>query len=255
MLDLPLLTDTDLDKPGYYVMLAGAFNAWQGGSLYVDAASPSTAHRFRLDIITPTSGSAWEMVAASTFNVPQGIGAQRARARHARLQYWDRLSVLTVRIANGMDLQSAAEDGHADAAAERHGDRRRGGAVRHRRRHGQRAVEARELPARAARHRAMIDGHAPASRSCAWRSRSAASRPPRRTSGCTDSYRALSLYADNSSQELFSFADTGNSCEPYTVKVYQKFRNVDSDVTVVVVAARAPGRPVALRLRRHPADQ
>jgi hypothetical protein len=50
--------------------------------------------------------------------------------------------------------------------------------------------------------------------------------------GVTDNYRALSLYADNSTQELFSFADTGSSCKPYTVAVYQKFRNLDGDVTV-----------------------
>ena len=47
MLDMPLLNDTDIDRPGFYVMLAGAFNEWQGGTLYVDAAVAERRHRLR----------------------------------------------------------------------------------------------------------------------------------------------------------------------------------------------------------------
>ena len=48
LLDLPLLSDTDTDGPGFYVVLAGAFNGWQGGALMVDAAAPATATAYGL---------------------------------------------------------------------------------------------------------------------------------------------------------------------------------------------------------------
>ena len=49
--------------------------------------------------------------------------------------------------------------------------------------------------------------------------------------GQQDTFQALSIMATNPSQVGFTFTDTGNSCRPYTVKVYRKFRNDDGDVT------------------------
>ena len=38
--------------------------------------------------------------------------------------------------------------------------------------------------------------------------------------------------ADNSSVQPFTFTNTGNSFRPYTVSVYQRFRNTEGDVTI-----------------------
>jgi len=47
-----------------------------------------------------------------------------------------------------------------------------------------------------------------------------------------DAFRAISVGQDTSTAVNVNFTDTGNSCKPYTVYVYQKFRDADGDVTV-----------------------
>ena len=233
MLDTPLLSDTDTDGPGFYVMLCGAFNAWQGGSLYVDAAAPSVASAFGLDMITPTSGSAWEMVASSTFNVPQGI-CLNALAPKMHACYWDRESELTVLISNGMHLLSASED---DMLIQPLNATIIGGEVVQ----YASAVQVGSSSLwklsnflrglRGTEH--LINGH----QNGEYFVRMASSINRVVTTmadiGVQDSYEALSTLQSTSTAAVpFPFTDTGNAMRPYTVKVYRKFRNVDGDVEV-----------------------
>ena len=231
LLDVPLLSDNDVDKPGFYVILTGAFNKWQGGSLYVDAASPTTAKAFGLSIQTPTSGSAWEMVASSTFNVPHGVVLD-ALAPGMHSAYWDRASVIHVRISNGMDLLSASEADiliqalnatviggevvqYANATDLGNGLWRLDTFLR-----GLRGTER------------LMDGHVNGEYFVRLSTSLSRVTTTKADIGSADNFQAVSLMADNSAVESLTFTDTGASCKPYTVYVYRTLRDVDGDVTV-----------------------
>ena len=230
MLDTPLLSDGDADTPGFYTVLAGLYNEWQGGSLYVDAATASIANAYGVAIVTPAAGSAWEMVASSSINVPQGV-VLNALAPKMHACYFDRLSVLTVHIFNAMDLLSASESDlliqslnatyiggeivqYATAVNLGNGMWRLSNFLR-----GARGTE----------H--MINGHAPGEKFV--RLTGALNRVPTTKAelNSNDSFQAVSINS-TIAPTGFSFTDTGNSCKPYTVKVYEKFRNVDGDVSI-----------------------
>lgn len=106
MFDCPLLQDGDPDTPGFYVILCGAMNAWQGGAIYVDDAAPQVATAYGLTITTPSSGAAWGVIAQSRFNVPHGV-AVSTLAKNMQPCYWDDVSVLLVQIGNKMGMASA----------------------------------------------------------------------------------------------------------------------------------------------------
>ena len=231
MLDLPFLYDTDADKPGYYVVLAGAFNSWQGGTLYVDGASPSVASAYGFTITTPTSGSAWQAIASSQFNIPHGVVLDKL-APGVHSCYWDRVSVITVRIANAMDLQSASEDDmlvqplnvtviggeivqYAKAEDLGNGLWRLSNFLR-----GLRGTER------------LIDGHV--NGQYFVRLTAAVNRvvTTKADIGIEDSFQVISLTADGSTALGFKFTDTANCLKPYTVRVYRSFRDADGHVEV-----------------------
>jgi hypothetical protein len=250
MLDLPLLFDGDSDKPGFYVMLAGAANAWQGGGLFVDAASASVSNAFGLPIVTPSAGSAWEMVASSTFNIPQGLVINKL-APNMHGCYWDRETSLTVRVINGMDLISANEDDmlvqslnatvigngpiydnstppqiigrspwevvqYATATPHGNGLYTLTNFLR-----GLRGTE------RAINHHVAGESFVRLSDSLSRVIMTQAEL------NVPSVYETMSNQMGTASAQIIpSFTNTGNSARPYTVKVFEKFRDVDGDVRV-----------------------
>ena len=232
LLDLPILFDQDLDKPGYYVVVAGMFNAWGGGTLYVDTASPSVATAYGLTAITPTAGSAWQTIASSQFNVPHGV-VLNTLAPGMHSCYWDRVSVITVHIFNGMGLLSANEQDmlsqplnvtvigtevvqYAIAVDLGNGLWRLSNFLR-----GLRGTERR------------IDGHATGERFI--RLTSAVQRVVTTIGdvGQADSFRSVSVGQDASTAIEFTATDFGSAVKPYTVAVYERFRDATTgDVRV-----------------------
>ena len=232
LLDVPLLFDNELDKPGYYVVLTGMFNSWGGGALYVDAATPSVASAYGFTITTPTAGSSWETIASSQFNIPHGV-VLNALTSGLHSCYWDRVSVLTVHIYNGMSLQSANEDDmltqalnvtmigaeivqYATAVDLGNGLWRLSNFLR-----GLRGTERR------------IDDHANGERFVRLSQALQRVVTTKADIGQTDSFRSVSVGQDASTAIDFTFTDFGSSVRPYTVLVYERFRDATSgDVRV-----------------------
>jgi hypothetical protein len=227
LLDLPLLFDNDVDKPGFYVVLAGMFNSWGGGSLYVNAASPSVATAYGFTITTPTAGSSWESIASAQFNLPHGVALNALQPRMVSC-YWDRASVITVSIYNGMRLQSANEEDmltqalnvtvigdeivqYATAVDLGNGLWRLSNFLR-----GLRGTERR------------IDGHATGERFVRLTSAVQRVITTKGDIGQTDSFRSVSVGQDASTAIDFTFTDYGASVKPYSVKVYERFRDKSS---------------------------
>jgi hypothetical protein len=248
MMDIPLLYDTDKDSPGFYVMLTGAANKWQGGGLYVDAASPSVATAFGLAMITPTSGSAWELVASSTFNVPQGIAINKL-APNMHGCYWDRETVLTVKVINGMDLVSAAEDDMLvqplNATVIGNGPiYDSGGNIVGRTPwevvqyanvldKGNGVFEVSNFLRGLRGTERAINGHVNGESFVRLTDSLSRVLTTQAELNVPDTYRTMSTNTDSSgAQNIPAFADTGNSLKPYTVKVHSTLRDVDGDVTV-----------------------
>jgi hypothetical protein len=235
MLDLPLLTDNEPDRPGFYVALTGAFNQWQGGSLYVDAAAPSVAAAYGLNVAAPSSGSLWTLIAGNSINIPQGI-VLNALDGTVQAGYWDRISVLTVRINNGVGLLSASEEDllsnplnvsvcngeifqYANATDLGNGLWRLDTFLR-----GLRGTEYR------------IPMHSGGEAFVRLTSSVTKVFTTKADIGVTDSFRTISTYADISTAVTFSFTDSGNCVKPYTVKVLSTFRDSGTgDVSVTFV--------------------
>jgi len=221
-----LLQDSDTDSPGFYTVLAGAFNGWQGGALYVDAAAASVSTAYGLQIVTAASGSSWEAVAASMVNVPHGV-AGTALSPAMNGAYWDRLSSIIVTIFNAMDLQSAAE---ADCLIQPLNATWIGGEVVQYANAASLGNNMWKLTTFLRGLRGterLIGGHA------------AGESFVRLTSGLnrvltikselniTDSFQALTNMSPNTSATPFSFTDTGNSLRPYTPAIFGK--NIDAE--------------------------
>ena len=232
LFDVPLLSDTDLDKPGFYTVLAGAFNSWQGGALLVDAAAQSTATAFGLNILTPTSGSAWEVVASNSINSPHGT-VLNVLASGIASGYWDRASELTVLIANGMDLSSSDEDSmlvqplnatiiggevvqFATAIDLGNGLWKVKNFLR-----GLRGTER------------LINSHTTGEKFVRLSSSMQRVVTTKADIGVADSFQSASAYSTGTTASTFNFTDTGGSMKPLTVSIYEKFRdNVTHDVRV-----------------------
>jgi hypothetical protein len=229
--DIPLLTDQDVDGPGFYAVLAGAFNGWQGGSLYVDAASASISSAYGVATSTASSGSSWEAIAASTFNVPHGIVLDKlAPSMHAC--YWDRASVIHVRIANGMNLVSAAENDILSQPLNatiignevvQYGSVTNLGNGMWRLANFLRGLRGTER---------LIDSHVAGETFVRLSSSINRIATTKAELNIDDSFQSISFGAQASTAVDFSFTDTGNSLRPYTVKVYRTFRDVDGDIEV-----------------------
>ena len=225
LFDCPFLLDTDPDKPGFYVVLAGAFEGWSGGQLYVDMASPTIASAYGQEIVTPTSGSAWVMISSNAINVPQGVVLNTlSPGMHAC--YFDRASALIVRVANGMALVNANESDmlvqnlnvamigsevvqYAHAADLGNGLWRLTNFLR-----GLRGTER------------YMDSHAIGEKFVRLTTSLVRITTTAADLNQTDNFQAITIGANNSTAESFSFSDTGNALRPLTPYVYQKFRNV-----------------------------
>ncbi|MBY0560019.1 phage tail protein [Hyphomicrobium sp.] len=73
MLDCPLLTDTEKDNPGYYVVMSGARGTWQGGTLLVDVSSGGTVTAYGLTQEGQVNGSNWYTVVNAEDSAPHGF--------------------------------------------------------------------------------------------------------------------------------------------------------------------------------------
>ena len=232
LFDIPLLEDSDTDGPGFYVMLAGLFNGWQGGTLYVDAAAASTAKAYGKKIISSSAGSAWEASATSSVNVPHGH-ALDALKPGMNACYWDRASVLIVHVHNGIDLLSANEDDilqqslnatfiggeivqYATAVSLGNQLWRISNFLR-----GLRGTERR------------MEAHVKGERFIRLTDQILRVKTTRAEVNVEDTFQAVSHGSNHQLQASFKFTDTGNSQRPLTVAVYRKFRNlVTGDLTV-----------------------
>jgi hypothetical protein len=231
LFDCPLLSDSDPDKPGFYVLLSGAFNGWQGGGLYVDTAEQSIATAYGLSSTTTAAGSNWQQIAASQTNVPWGT-ALDALKPGITAGYWDRESVIHVFINNGMELQSAAETDmltqllnvtfiggelvmYANATDLGNGLWRLANFLR-----GLRNTEY------------LMDNHTSNENFVRLSPSLARVTTTVGDLNIANTMVGISASAATESQPSFSFTDTGNSCRPPTVYVYRKFRNVDGDIEV-----------------------
>jgi hypothetical protein len=232
--DCPLLTDSDADVPGFYVILAGSRIQWQGGTLFVDAAAPSVSQAYGQDIINPSSGSAWQGIATSQVNVPHGV-ALDALAPGMNPCYWDRESSIVVRIINGMGLVSATESDllfqalnvtfigqelvqFANAQNLGNGLFRLTTFMR-----GLRGTER------------LMDTHVTGEdfvRVTEGYNRVITTLADLNQ---TDTFHDVSINSNAADQISFTFSDTGNSFRPYTVHVTQKFRATNGDITVAWV--------------------
>jgi hypothetical protein len=232
LLDMPLMLDTDSDKPGFYVIMAGAFNGWGGGSLYVDVASSSIASAYGYNWTTMSSGSAWEAVASSSINVPQGT-CLTALASGMHSCFWDRKSSVLVKIANGMTLQSASEGDCLSQALNvtvignelvQYATATDLGNSLWKLTNFMRGLRGTER---------WMDSHATGDRFVRVTAAIARVITTKAEIGAQDSFRAISVGQDSSTAVNVNFTDTGNSLKPLTVKVYEKFRDKDThDVRV-----------------------
>lgn len=73
LLDIPLLTDNEPDNVGFYSVLAGAKNGWNGGTLMLDFGAGGTIPIFGGESETPNDGSNWVVVNFNTEDVPNGF--------------------------------------------------------------------------------------------------------------------------------------------------------------------------------------
>jgi hypothetical protein len=234
MLDLPLLFDNEPDKPGFYAAITGAFYQWQGGSLFVDAAAPQVATAYGLNVVTPTSGSAWTVIAGNQKNIPHGV-ILNALTPNALPGYWDRESVLTVRMSNGMGLLSASE---SDLLIQPLNVSTAGGEVFQ-------YANATDLGNGMWRLDTFLRGlrgteYAIGTHHVAEnfvRLTDAISRVFTTAADLfqTDDFRSVSTFADASTAQTFTFTDTGNTVRPYAVQVMSQFRDVGGDVSVTFV--------------------
>ena len=227
MFDGPLLSDTAPDQPGFYVVLAGIQNEWQGGQLQVDEASQTTAEAYGGSWSSPSSGSQWQAISANSLNVPVGV-CMGALSPNVIGSYWDRESVLMVKIYNGMTLQAANEDdmlsqtlnatligneivAYADVQDMGNGVYKLTNFLR-----GLKGTER------------QIGNHASGDRFVRLTSAMQRVLTSKAEMNVQDTFQAISLMADNSGVAPFTFTNTGNSYRPYTPYVYERFRDKDT---------------------------
>jgi hypothetical protein len=105
-LDIPLLTDTEADLPGYYGVLTGSQDGWVGGALIVNMGGGAEAAAFGTSL-TATSGSNWYTVIKS--NGRPSAGFCMTVLPVAQPGSWDYTSKVRVRLLDTNDtLYNAA---------------------------------------------------------------------------------------------------------------------------------------------------
>lgn len=108
MLDCPLLTDTEEDKPGYYCVMSGSRGAWQGGTLIVDVSSGGTVTAYNLTEEASVNGSNWYTVTNSEEQGPHGF-AMNAIGESAH-GAWDYANKINFYCINQIELSSVAKE-------------------------------------------------------------------------------------------------------------------------------------------------
>lgn len=73
MLDLPLLTDTEEDNVGYYVVMSGTRNGWNGGELVIDISSGGVVEAFGVVEDAENTGANWYTVVDTQEGAPHGF--------------------------------------------------------------------------------------------------------------------------------------------------------------------------------------
>ena len=231
LFDGPLMLDNSLDQPGFYVILAGLQNQWQGGQMQVDAASPTIATAYGETFVSPSAGSQWSTVGQSSINVPVGV-VMNQLAPDVVGSYWDDVSVLTVKIYNGMDLSAANPDdmlsqtlnatliGNEVVMFANVVDKGNGVYQLSKFLRGLRGTEN------------QINNHVVSERFVRLTSAMLRVMTTRSEMNVSDMFQFQSLLAANTGVTPFSFTNSGNSYRPYTVAVYQRFRDVSGDVTL-----------------------
>jgi hypothetical protein len=107
MLDCPLLTDTEDDKPGYYVVMSGARGTWQGGTLLIDVSSGGTVTAFGLSQDQAVNGSNWYTVTNIEESVPHGFIMYQLGP--AVPGVWDYQNTISMYVVNQIGLSSVAK--------------------------------------------------------------------------------------------------------------------------------------------------
>ncbi|CAA2141465.1 phage tail protein [Hyphomicrobium sp. ghe19] len=108
MLDCPLLTDTEDDKPGYYAVMAGSRGSWQGGTLMIDVSSGGTVTAYGLTADAQVNGSNWYTVTNSEDGVPHGFAMNQLGP--AIPGVWDYVNTISFYVINSQGLSSVAKE-------------------------------------------------------------------------------------------------------------------------------------------------
>ena len=183
-----------------------------------------------------------------SFNAPQGIAINKL-APNMHGCYWDRETVLTVKVINGMDLVSAAEDDMLvqplNATAIGNGPiYDSGGNIVGRTAwevvqyanvldKGNGVFEVSNFLRGLRGTERAINGHVNGESFVRLTDSLSRVLTTQAELNVPDTYRTMSTNTDSSgAQNIPAFADTGNSLKPYTVKVHSTLRDVDGDVTV-----------------------
>lgn len=107
MLDCPLLTDTEDDTAGYYVVMAGARGSWQGGTLLVDVSTGGTVTAYGQVTEVDSNGANWYTVTTSADSAPHGFIMNQLGS--AVPGYWDRENTILFWDINQIGMSSVAE--------------------------------------------------------------------------------------------------------------------------------------------------
>jgi hypothetical protein len=102
MLDLPLLSDTEEDNVGFYTLLSGTRQGWNGGALLVDVGSGGEVLVFGVSNPVSASGATWVVAARNTDMVAHGFSLTKLGT--AIPGVWDYANSITVRL---LDTQAA----------------------------------------------------------------------------------------------------------------------------------------------------
>lgn len=95
MLDSPLLTDSEEDVPGYYVVMAGTANGWNGAELVLDISSGGVVEAYGVVQDPENSGSNWYTVVDTQEGAPHGfVLNQLGPANHGAWDYANFIRVM-----------------------------------------------------------------------------------------------------------------------------------------------------------------
>lgn len=104
LLDIPLLTDTEDDTPGFYAVLTGAAGTWSGGVLEIDVSAGGTTEAYGDVTPSDVSGANWYEIAESEDGTAHGFIMNELPA--ADHNVWDEVNTIRFYCINGYTLSS-----------------------------------------------------------------------------------------------------------------------------------------------------